>query len=171
MNQREPLLDRFIRYAKIDTQSSDTSTTYPSTEKQKDLLRVLVEDLNAAGLADAAMDEWGYVMATLPSNVPADHPAHGKVPTVGLIAHVQALVDEIVTLDEAAIAGAVRWVFDEARLVAEPSGAAPVAAALGRGLTTWSRDGACAARDVGGLAVAIVSGGNVEAGAFSRYIT
>ena len=86
-------------------------------------------------------------------------------------AHVQALVDEIVTLDEAAIAGAVRWVFDEARLVAEPSGAAPVAAALGRGVTTWSRDGACAARDAGGLAVAIVSGGNVEAGAFSRYIT
>ena len=66
MSQREPLLDRFIRYAKIDTQSSDTSTTYPSTEKQKDLLRVLVDDLKAAGLADAAMDEWGYVMATLP---------------------------------------------------------------------------------------------------------
>ena len=77
MSPREPLLDRFIRYAKIDTQSSDTSTSYPSTEKQKDLLRVLVDDLKAAGLADAAMDEWGYVMATLPSNVPADHPARG----------------------------------------------------------------------------------------------
>ena len=88
MSQREPLLDRFIRYAKIDTQSSETSTTYPSTEKQKDLLRVLVDDLKAAGLADAAMDEWGYVMATLPSNLPAGHPAHGKVPTIGLIAHV-----------------------------------------------------------------------------------
>ena len=88
MSQREPLLDRFIRYAKIDTQSSDTSTTYPSTEKQKDLLRVLVDDLKAAGLADAAMDEWGYVMATLPSNIPADHRAHGRVPAIGLIAHV-----------------------------------------------------------------------------------
>ena len=88
MSQRESLLDRFIRYAKIDTQSSETSTTYPSTEKQKDLLRVLVDDLRAAGLDDAAMDEWGYVTATLPSNVPPDHPAHGKVPAIGLIAHV-----------------------------------------------------------------------------------
>ena len=88
MSERESLLDRFCRYARIDTQSSATSTTYPSTEKQKDLLRVLVDDLKAAGLADAAMDEWGYVMATLPSNVPADHAAHGKVPAIGLIAHV-----------------------------------------------------------------------------------
>jgi len=88
MAERETLLDRFVRYAKIDTQSSGTSTSYPSTEKQKNLLRVLVDDLKAAGLDDAAMDEWGYVMATLPSNVPAGHPAHGRVPSVGLIAHV-----------------------------------------------------------------------------------
>jgi tripeptide aminopeptidase len=88
MAGRESLLDRFIRYARIDTQSSDSSKTYPSTEKQKDLLRVLVADLKAAGLGDAAMDEWGYVFATLPSNIPASHPAHGKVPTIGLIAHV-----------------------------------------------------------------------------------
>ncbi len=88
MNQRESLLDRFVRYAKIDTQSSETSTTYPSTEKQKDLLRVLVDDLKAAGLADAGMDEWGYVMGTLPSNLPDGHAAHGAVPTIGLIAHV-----------------------------------------------------------------------------------
>lgn len=88
MADRESLLDRFCRYVRIDTQSSDTSTTYPSTEKQKDLLRVLVDDLKAAGLEDAVMDEWGYVMATLPSNLPADHPAQGQVPTLGLIAHV-----------------------------------------------------------------------------------
>ena len=88
MSTRESLLDRFIRYVKIDTQSSDSSTTYPSTEKQKDLLRVLVDDLKAAGLEDAAMDEWGYVMATLPSNVPHRHPAYRQVPTIGLIAHV-----------------------------------------------------------------------------------
>jgi len=88
MSQREPLLDRFIRYARIDTQSSDTSTTYPSTEKQKDLLRVLVDDLKAAGLEDAAMDAWGYVFATLPSNIPHRHKAFKHVPTIGLIAHV-----------------------------------------------------------------------------------
>ena len=70
MSTREPLLDRFCRYVRVDTQSSETSATYPSTEKQKDLLRILVDDLKAAGLADAAMDEWGYVMATLPANIP-----------------------------------------------------------------------------------------------------
>ena len=88
MSARESLLDRFCRYARIDTQSSDTSTSYPSTDKQKDLLRVLVEDLKAAGLADAEMDEHGYVMATLPSNVPPGHPAFGKVPVIGLLGHV-----------------------------------------------------------------------------------
>ena len=88
MPDREPLLDRFCRYARIDTQSSGTSATYPSTEKQKDLLRALVDDLKAAGLSDAGMDEWGYVMATLPSNLPVGHPAKGSVPTIGLVAHV-----------------------------------------------------------------------------------
>jgi tripeptide aminopeptidase len=86
--ERESLVDRFVRYAQIDTQSSASSTTYPSTEKQKHLLTVLVGDLAAAGLTDAVMDEHGYVCATLASNIPASHSAHGKVPTVGLIAHV-----------------------------------------------------------------------------------
>lgn len=85
---RESLLDRFMRYTKIDTQSDESSETYPSTEKQKDLLRLLVEELKDAGLSDAAMDEHGYVMATLSSNIPAGHPASGKVPAVGLLAHV-----------------------------------------------------------------------------------
>jgi tripeptide aminopeptidase len=88
MSQRESLLERFVRYVTIDTQSSETSPTYPSTEKQKDLLRILVDDLKAAGVDDAAMDQWGYVMGTLPSNIPHRHPAYRRVPTVGLIAHV-----------------------------------------------------------------------------------
>ena len=86
-------------------------------------------------------------------------------------AQIQAYVDEIITVEDDAIIDAVRWVFDRARLVAEPSGAAPVAAALARGTTSWSRDGAIAVRDVGGHAVALISGGNVETAAFSRYIT
>ncbi len=88
MPERETLLDRFCRYVQVDTQSSEASTTYPSTDGQKDLLRILVADLQAAGLADAAMDEHGYVMATLPANIPPDHSAHGRVPTIGLLAHV-----------------------------------------------------------------------------------
>ena len=88
MPDRETLLDRFCRYVRVDTQSSETSATYPSTEKQKDLLRILVDDLKAAGLADAGMDQWGYVMATLPANIPESHPVHGRVPVIGLVAHV-----------------------------------------------------------------------------------
>ena len=93
MTDRESLLDRFVRYARIDTQSAEGSTSYPSTAKQRDLLGSLVDDLRAAGLEDVAMDEWGYVMATVPSNIPADHPAHGAVPTIGLLAHVDTYFD------------------------------------------------------------------------------
>lgn len=85
---RKELLDRFLRYVQVDTQSDENSTSFPSTEKQKDLARMLVEELKALGLSDAAMDQWGYVYATLPGNIPAGHPAHGKVPTIGLIAHL-----------------------------------------------------------------------------------
>src|SRR3954453_18439030 len=59
--------ERFLRYVKIDTQSSHTSTTYPSTEKQKDLGRLLVKELRQIGMTDAHLDEFGYVYATVPS--------------------------------------------------------------------------------------------------------
>jgi tripeptide aminopeptidase len=85
---KEAILDRFLRYVKIDTQSQDDVDAYPSTAKQFDLLNPLVQELKALGLKDAAIDKYGYVMATLPGNVPTSHPAHGKIPTVGFIAHV-----------------------------------------------------------------------------------
>ncbi len=84
----ETALDRFLRYAKIDTQSKEDSETYPSTAKQLVLLNLLVNELKELGLKDAAIDEYGYVTATLPANIPAGHPAAGKVPVVGFIAHV-----------------------------------------------------------------------------------
>ncbi len=84
----ETALDRFLRYAKIDTQSKEDSETYPSTPKQLVLLNLLVNELTALGLKDAAIDHYGYVTATLPSNLPGGHAAAGKVPVVGLIAHV-----------------------------------------------------------------------------------
>ena len=85
-------------------------------------------------------------------------------------AHIVASVDEVVTVDDAAIADSVRWLFEHARLVVEPSGAASTAAVRARGTTTWSRDGASFA-SCRGPVVAVISGGNVEAGAFARYIT
>jgi tripeptide aminopeptidase len=85
---KETVLDRLLRYAKIDTQSQDDAESYPSTAKQFDLLKMLMKELQELGLKDTSIDQYGYVMATLPSNVPASNPAFGKVPTVGLIAHV-----------------------------------------------------------------------------------
>ncbi|SEO20423.1 peptidase T [Mucilaginibacter sp. OK283] len=60
--------DRFLRYVAIDTQSDPTSVTFPSTEKQKNLSRLLVDELLAMGVHDAHLDEFGYVYATIPSN-------------------------------------------------------------------------------------------------------
>ena len=71
-------IDRFIRYAKIDTQADDTTGTTPSTEKQKDLSRLLVGELRELGLNDAYMDEYGIVYAHL----------KGEGDKIGLNAHI-----------------------------------------------------------------------------------
>ncbi|MFL6196475.1 MAG: peptidase T [Thermoanaerobaculia bacterium] len=83
MPERTSVVERFLRYVTYDTQSTETSSTYPSTAKQLDLLRILVEELRALGLADAQMDEFGYVMATIPAT--SSKPG---VPVIGFIAHV-----------------------------------------------------------------------------------
>ena len=77
------VLERFLRYIQYDTQSDERSTTVPSTEKQLVLLRDLAAELRDAGLADAAVDEYGYVIATLPATT-----TRQDVPTIGFIAHV-----------------------------------------------------------------------------------
>jgi tripeptide aminopeptidase len=86
--QRRALLERFIRYVKIDTQSDESVSCSPSTEKQKDLARLLVAELVALGCSDATMAASGHVTATLPSNLPSGHPATGKIPVLGFLAHL-----------------------------------------------------------------------------------
>jgi len=83
---KEPLLERFLRYVQIDTRSDDASDACPSTEKQWDLLRMLHKELLALGIDDASIDENGYVMGTVPSNLSAADAK--KVPVVGFISHV-----------------------------------------------------------------------------------
>jgi tripeptide aminopeptidase len=78
-----PVLDRFLRYVSVDTQSREGTGTYPSTPGQLVLLRALVDELQALGVADATMDEHGYVMATIPATS-----AKPDVPVIGFIAHV-----------------------------------------------------------------------------------
>ena len=79
--------DRFIRYVQIDTQSDLHSTTVPSTEKQKNLSRLLVDELNQIGISDAHLDEWGYVYATIPATTDKN------VPVICFCAHVDTSPD------------------------------------------------------------------------------
>jgi tripeptide aminopeptidase len=78
----EEAAERFVRYVRVDTQSDEDSTSYPSTAKQLDLLRLLADELAELGLADASLDENGYVTATLPATV-----SH-ETPTIAFFAHV-----------------------------------------------------------------------------------
>jgi len=80
----DSVLDRFLRYVRYDTQSDERAASYPSTATQLVLLRDLATELRELGLADADIDEYGYVTATIPSNLGAT----ASVPTIGFIAHV-----------------------------------------------------------------------------------
>jgi tripeptide aminopeptidase len=79
--------ERFIRYVQIDTQSDPGSKSHPSSEKQKDLGRLLVKELQEIGITDAGMDESGYVYATIPSN------STKKVPVICFCAHMDTAPD------------------------------------------------------------------------------
>ncbi len=81
-NYKFTCVDRFLNYVKYDTQSDEDSTTFPSTEKQLVLSKDLVTELKKIGLVDAYLDEYGYVIATLPSN------SNKNVPVIGFISHV-----------------------------------------------------------------------------------
>lgn len=87
MIDKEALIDRFISYVTIDTESDPNSTTTPSSAKQWDLARKLAEELEAMGMQDVSIDDNAYIMATLPSNV-----AH-EVPVIGFIAHFDTTPD------------------------------------------------------------------------------
>ena len=82
----EQLIDRFLRYVSVDTQSNPESESQPSAAKELDLLKMLKDELEAMGVK-AELDEYGYVMATIPSNCGKD------VPAVGFIAHVDTAPD------------------------------------------------------------------------------
>ncbi len=87
-NYHYTVVDRFMHYVQIDTQSDPQSRTNPSTEKQKDLSRVLVAELHTMGISDAELDEWGYVYATIPANTDKT-----EVPTICFCSHVDTSPD------------------------------------------------------------------------------
>ncbi len=85
--QAEHIAERFMRYVKIDTTADPNSTTFPSSMKQKDLGKLLVEELKEMGVMDAEMDEFGYVFGTIPSNVDRD------IPTICFCSHMDTAPD------------------------------------------------------------------------------
>ncbi|MFD2517888.1 peptidase T [Salinimicrobium flavum] len=87
MTNKQEIIDRFLSYVKIDTQSDENSQTTPSTQKQWDLANKLRDELSEMGLQDVSIDENAYVMASLPSNV--EH----EVPVIGFVAHFDTTPD------------------------------------------------------------------------------
>ncbi|HBG24340.1 MAG: peptidase T [Bacteroidetes bacterium GWF2_41_61] len=86
---KDKILEKFLRYISVDTASDPESSSQPSSAKQLDLSQMLLKELKEMGIVDASLDEFGYVMATIPSNLPAGK----KVPVIGFIAHVDSAPD------------------------------------------------------------------------------
>ena len=82
------LKERFLKYVSYDTQSSEESTTFPSTEKQKVLLAALRDEMEALGMTEVSMDQYGYVMGTVPAT-----PGCENAPVIGFIAHADTSPD------------------------------------------------------------------------------
>lgn len=87
MIQKNEIIDRFLTYVKVDTQSDDANDSCPSTPGQLTLGRMLVEELKSIGMEEVTMDENGYVMATLPANTET------SAPTIGFLAHMDTATD------------------------------------------------------------------------------
>ncbi len=85
---KDAIAERFMRYVQIDTQSDPQSNTHPSTEKQKNLAKVLADELKQMGIRDAEMDEFGYVYATIPSNSEKEN-----IPVICFCSHVDTAPD------------------------------------------------------------------------------
>jgi len=142
------VLDRFLRYARVDTQSVRDRTGSPSTPGQLDLLRMLVAELREIGLEDAAIDDHGYVYATLPAT-------NGSPHAVGLIAHVDVSPDA----PGAGVEPIVHRDYDGARVelprggtVLDPSDMPVLASKVGHDVVTSSGDTLLGADDKAGVA-------------------
>jgi tripeptide aminopeptidase len=131
------VLDRFLRYVQCDTQSDELSHTYPSTAKQLVLLRDLAEELRSFGVADAAVDEHGYVVGTIPATT-----VKSEVPTIGFIAHV----DTSPEMSGAHVRPIVHWKYDgsdilfpdDPTVTLRPADCPPLAERIGDDIVTAS---------------------------------
>jgi tripeptide aminopeptidase len=142
------LLERFLHYVRVDTQSERDRTQSPSTPGQLDLARILVEELAAIGLPDAELDANGYVVATLPATVAGTH-------TIGLIAHMDTSPDASGTGVEPIVHhdyDGGRIALPRAGTILDPHAIPLLAAAQGHDIITSSGDTLLGADDKAGVA-------------------
>jgi tripeptide aminopeptidase len=144
-------LARFLRYVTYDTRSSEDSASFPSTPGQLVLLRLLATELQQLGLSDVVMDEYGYVMATVPAT-----PGHERVPSIGFIAHVDTSPEmpgnDVRPLVHERYDGRDIVLPDDAAAVLRPSDDPALAAQIGNDIVTASGLTLLGADDKAGVA-------------------
>ena len=156
------VLDRFLRYVRYDTQSDESSTTYPSTEKQLVLLRDLAAELLEIGLTDAAIDEHGYVMATIPATT-----TRAGVPAIGFIAHVDTSPEmpgaNVKPIVHRAYDGRDLVLPDDPTAVLRPANDPGLARAIGHDVVTASGTTLLGADDKAGVAEIVTAAAHLVA--------
>jgi tripeptide aminopeptidase len=148
----DTLLSRFLRYVKIDTQSDETSNSYPSTPGQRLLLELLKQELIALGAADVQMTKDGYVMASIPATISKKH-----VPTVAFVAHVDTAPDcsgkDVKPRVHEKYDGKPIRFPDNPHLVLDPSESPELTSAVGKDVVTASGNTLLGSDDKSGVAV------------------
>ncbi|WP_337099718.1 peptidase T [Paenibacillus sp. YIM B09110] len=147
---KSEIINRFVTYAKVDTQSNESYTSCPSTPGQLTLARMLVEELKTIGMQEITLDDNGYVMATLPAN--SDKP----IPTIGFLAHVDTATElsgaNVKPQVVEAYDGGDITLNDELRIVLSPSDFPELAGYKGQTLITTDGTTLLGADDKAGIA-------------------
>ena len=148
----DTLLSRFLRYVQIDTQSDETSKTFPSTSGQLVLLEMLKQELNELGAADVQMTRHGYVVASIPANT-----RKARVPTVAFLAHVDTAPDcsgkNVKPIVHRKYDGRVMKFPDKLGLTLDPATSPELRTAIGKDIVTASGTTLLGSDDKSGVAV------------------
>jgi tripeptide aminopeptidase len=148
----DTLLSRFLRYVQIDTQSDETSKTFPSTSGQLVLLEMLKQELNELGAADVQMTRHGYVVASIPANT-----RKARVPTVAFLAHVDTAPDcsgkNVKPIAHRKYDGRVMKFPDKPGLTLDPATSPELRTAIGKDIVTASGTTLLGSDDKSGVAV------------------
>jgi len=148
------LLSRFLRYVRVDTQSDETSNTFPSTPGQLVLLERLKQELSELGAADVQMTKHGYVMASIPANT-----RKARVPTVAFLAHVDTAPDcsgkDVKPIVHRKYNGRVIKFPDNPHLTLDPATSPELRSALGKDIITASGTTLLGSDDKSGVAVVV----------------